>query len=992
MNAAEFVAKWRKSELTERSAAQQHFLDLCELVGHPKPAEADPTGEWFTFEKGAAKHGGGDGWADAWKRGFFAFEYKGKKKNLEKAYDQLLLYRADLESPPLLVVCDLDRIIVRTNFTATKVTAYEIPLQELGSARNLEILRAVFHEPEKLKPGTTSAAITQEAARRVAEVAQALRGRGLDPREVAHFLDRIVFCLFAEDIRLLPEMVFTRLVERGRQDPELFRRFVGELFERMSTGGFFGLEPIRHFNGSLFDGTPVLDLTAEEISAIHRASLLDWSAVDPSIFGTLFERGLDPAKRSQLGAHYTSREDIETLVEPVVMQPLRREWETVRANIDLKLVDAAATLQRIAELEAATTPGAHRTQKQIDSFRKQVGNIKRKSSQFRQEAEALAHGFLTRLASVRVLDPACGSGNFLYVTLQKLKDLEKEVIVYAMEQGFPTFFPEVGPWQLYGIEVNPYAFDLAQMSVWIGYLQWIRTNGFGVDKDPILRPLTENFRCMDAILDLSDPEHPREPEWPAVDFIVGNPPFLGDKKMRAELGDDYVECLRSLYEGRVPGGGDLVLYWFERSRQMLLNGNVRRVGLLATNSIRQAANRRVLEALQSTGGIFWAWGDRSWVLDGAAVRVSMVGFDDGTETTITLDGVSVARISSSLTGETDLTKALPIDQNRHGAYVGDCKKGSFDIPERLAIAMLQTGGNPNGRPNSDVIVPTANAADMTGRFRWMWIIDFGVGTQESAAALYQEPFQYVLNHVKPERDLVRNDGERLRWWLHARPAPDMRTATRKAPRYLATPGVSKHRIVTWLADPILPSHRLVVFRETNELAFGLLQSKWHSLWALRMGSTLEDRPCYTPTTCYETFPLPTVTPDRELAIAVAAEELDTLRNNWLNPPEWTREEVLEFPGSVDGPWARYVHEPDSRGIGTVRYPRRVAKDAECAAKLAKRTLTNLYNAPPTWLQNAHRKLDEAVCAAYGWEPSLTDDEVLAKLLALNLERAATGPH
>ncbi|MGV3722090.1 MAG: class I SAM-dependent DNA methyltransferase [Actinomycetota bacterium] len=824
MNAAEFVAKWRKSELTERSAAQQHFLDLCELVGHPKPAEADPTGEWFTFEKGAAKHGGGDGWADAWKRGFFAFEYKGKKKNLEKAYDQLLLYRADLESPPLLVVCDLDRIIIRTNFTATKVTAYEIPLKELGSARNLEILRAVFHEPEKLKPGTTSAAITQEAARRVAEVAQALRGRGLDPREVAHFLDRIVFCLFAEDIRLLPEMVFTRLVERGRQDPELFRRFVGELFERMSTGGFFGLEPIRYFNGSLFDGTPVLDLTAEEISAVHRASLLDWSAVDPSIFGTLFERGLDPAKRSQLGAHYTSREDIETLVDPVVMQPLRREWDTVRASFDLKLVDAAATLQRIAELEATTTPGAHRTQRQIDSFRKQVGNIKRKSAQLRQEAEALAHGFLTRLASVRVLDPACGSGNFLYVTLQKLKDLEKEVIVYAMEQGFPTFLPGVGPWQLYGIEVNPYAFDLAQMSVWIGYLQWIRANGFGVGEDPILRPLTENFRCMDAILDLSDPEHPREPEWPEVDFIVGNPPFLGEKRHRTELGDAYVHQLRELYAGRVGGSSDLCCYWFERARGEIAAGRLRRGGLLATNSIRQASNRDVLERIKATGAIFWAESDRTWVQDGAAVRVSMVGFDNGTEEARILDGVGVAEINAALQGNLDVTLARRLSANSGLAFIGDCKKGQFDIPFAVAWEMLSAGGNPNGRPNSDVIVPSQHAGDLVGRGRDVWIIDFGIGRTEDASSKYQAPFEYVKEHVKPARDAVRNSAERLRWWLHARPAPDMRAAVGPRVRYLATPNVSKHRLFSWLEWPVLPAHKLIVFATNEDWFLGVVST------------------------------------------------------------------------------------------------------------------------------------------------------------------------
>lgn len=951
MNAAEFVAKWRKSELTERSAAQQHFLDLCELVGHPKPAEADPTGEWFTFEKGAAKHGGGDGWADAWKRGFFAFEYKGKKKNLEKAYDQLLLYRADLESPPLLVVCDLDRIIVRTNFTATKVTAYEIPLKELGSARNLEILRAVFHEPEKLKPGTTSAAITQEAARRVAEVAQALRGRGLDPREVAHFLDRIVFCLFAEDIRLLPEMVFTRLVERGRQDPELFRRFVGELFERMSTGGFFGLEPIRHFNGSLFDGTPVLDLTAEEISAVHRASLLDWSAVDPSIFGTLFERGLDPAKRSQLGAHYTSREDIETLVDPVVMQPLRREWDAVRL--------------RAEEL------------------------LKKGDKKRRNEAERVLHDFVTRLGAVKVLDPACGSGNFLYVTLQKLKDLEKEVIVYAMDLGFPTFFPEVGPWQLYGIEVNPYAFDLAQMSVWIGYLQWIRANGFGVDQDPILRPLTENFRCMDAILDLSDPEHPHEPEWPEVDFIVGNPPFLGSKEFWDELGREYQFALQQIYRNRVPGAADLCCYWFEKARQEVEFKRCARAGLIATQKIRTGASRFVLARAKHTGDIFFAVTDRDWILEGASIHISMVGFDDGSEKVRFRDGNRVPEIHADLNSGADVSSAVRLPGNAGICFIGTKKSGGFNIPEPTAVEWLNAP-NPNGRPTSDVLRPWSNGAMITQRGHAQWIIDAGVRMPLEEFALYETVFEHVKRVVKPHRDQDKREMRRKRWWLHAETAPGLRLATFGQSRFIAIPGTAKHLLFVWQDTMLLPDNTVYAVASASDEIFGLLSSRVHEVWARVLGTQLRERESgfrYTPTTCFETFAFPEATPQQTAAIAAAAAHLDTLRTNWLNPPEWTREEALEFPGSADGPWARYVHEPDSRGIGTVRYPRRVPKDAECAAKLAKRTLTNLYNAPPTWLQNAHRKLDEAVFAAYGWEPSLTDDEVLARLLELNLARA-----
>jgi len=245
MTIQDFIAKWRQVELKERSAAQEHFIDLCHVFEHPTPAFADPTGESFCFEKGAAKHGGGDGFADVWKRGFFGIEYKGKHKDLEAAYDQLLRYRDALENPPLLVVCDLDRIIVHTNFTGTVSAVHEIPLDDLAEPRNIEIMRAVFHNPEALRPGRTSIAATQEAAQHIAEIAAVLRGRGLDPAAVAHFLDRIVFCLFAEDIGLLPGMIFTRLVDISGREPERFGKQLGQLFDAMAEGGDFGLESIR---------------------------------------------------------------------------------------------------------------------------------------------------------------------------------------------------------------------------------------------------------------------------------------------------------------------------------------------------------------------------------------------------------------------------------------------------------------------------------------------------------------------------------------------------------------------------------------------------------------------------------------------------------------------------------------------------------------------------------------------------------------------------
>jgi hypothetical protein len=976
VNIAEFISKWSKAELKERSAAQEHFLDLCELVGHPKPAAADPTGASFCFEKGAAKLGGGDGFADVWKRLFFGWEYKGKHKNLDSAFDQLYLYRDAIENPPLLVVCDMDRIVIRTNFTGTAPATYDIPLEKLGEPRNLEILHHVFFDPEKLKPGTTSQAITQDAADRFAKIADSMRARGLDSGKVAHFLDRVVFCQFAEDIGLLPNMIFSRIVEKSAGDPGKFSRLIGQLFEAMAKGGEFGLETIRHFNGSLFNDNAVLELTAAEVKTITEAARLDWSAVDPSIFGTLFERGLDPAKRSQLGAHFTGKDDIELLVDAVVMTPLRREWQETRTTVENLLETGRKTGG------PGKGFGVQGSGKNDPKFRKAMG-----------EAGVLIHSFLSRLANVKVLDPACGSGNFLYVTLLKLKDLEKAVILYAMEKGLGGFLPMVGPWQLYGIEINPYAHDLAQMTVWIGWLQWIKFNGFGSPQEPILRQMTGNFQCRDAIIRVQDPgtgvQADVETKWPKVDYIVGNPPFLGDKFMRRELGDDYVDKLRALYAGRLPGQSDLCCYWFEKARAHIEAGNCKRAGLLATQGIRGGANREVLKRIKQTGDIFWAESDRPWILSGANVHVSMIAFDVGTDKSRMLDGKSVPVINANLTAISDTPTALALASNRNISFQGAVRVGNFDIPYEIALGFLKDA-NPHGRPNSDVIRPIMNGADLTRRPRNVWAVDF-IKRPVDEACLYEAPFSLIERVVKPMRELGKREGRRLRWWQHGETGDAIRTAIEGRDRYLVTPRVAKHRLFVWLSAVTYPDCQLIVFARSDDYFFGVLQSRLHEVWALRMGTRLETRPRYTPTTCFETFPLPTPTAEQESAIAAAAKELNCLRENWLNPPEWTREEGIEFPGTVGGPWDRYIDPAtvSDRGafkVGTVKYPRLVPCDSESAAKLAKRTLTNLYNQRPAWLADAHRKLDEAVFAACGMNDQMTDVAILENLLTINLIR------
>jgi type II restriction/modification system DNA methylase subunit YeeA len=925
----EFVARWAEVTLTEKASSQSHFIDLCRLLDQPTPTEADPAGDFYTFEKGATKAPGPTtgkrGWADVWKKGRFAWEYKEPHANLEKAYQQLQQYRESLENPPLLVVSDIQTIQVHTNFTNSVKQVTTFTLEDLLIPEKLDQLRRVWTDPTAFRVAETPEQVTEKAAQEFARLARLLREKGEDPDRAAHFLIRILFCLFAEDVRLLPENLFSKLVAATRtKPPATFAAQLRQLFASMRTGGFFGVDQILHFDGGLFDNDEVLELDVEGLRILGRLSGLDWGSIEPAILGTLFERSLDPSKRAQLGAHYTSRDDILAIVEPVLMAPLRRRWAEVQEQ-------ARSLVER-----RETSSGGTRTQRH-------------------NELSRLLTGFAEEIEAVRVLDSACGSGNFLYVSLKELLDLEKEVINFADAVGVPKFFPKVGPEQVHGIEINEYAHDLAAATVWIGYIQWLRDNGYGRPAEPILKPL-ETVTQMDAILALDENGEPVEPEWPEADVIVGNPPFLGDKKMRTELGDDYVVPLRSLYSGRVPAGADLVAYWFERARDQIDRGTVKRAGLLATNSIAVGTNRKVLTMIKRTGDIFMAWRDRPWVLDGAAVRVSMIGFDDGTEQNRYLDGAPVARIGTDLRGDLDTTVATRLSENKKLAFVGDTKKGKFEITRSLADEMLKAPLNPNGRPNSDVIRPWINALDITRRSRDMWIIDFGVNTPEDEAALYEKPYEYVRQHVKPARDLVRNDLERTRWWLHARTAPDLRAAIGKLGRYISTPVVSKHRVFVWMDPSILADHRLVVFAREDDYFFGVLHSRPHEIWALRLGSRIGagNDPSYTPSTTFETYPFPwppgeEPTDDPRVAdIAEAARVLNQLRNNWLNP-EGADEAVLK-----------------------------------------KRTLTNLYNARPTWLQNAHERLDKAVFAAYGWPLEISDEEILKNLLALNLERSERG--
>jgi len=959
-----FIQLWKNNSLSEEAGAQQHFNDLCSLLGVEPPRQSDE----YCFEQHLKKMHGGKGFADVWKRGCFAWENKGPDKDLGPALMQLKNYAGALENPPVLVVCNRERIEIHPCFTGYPSTPRIIQLDEIGQPENLQALRWLF-SPEaihKLRPLKSNAAITAEAAGEFAKVAKAMRGRGLDSQQVAHFLIQCIFCMYAEDEGLLHEgisddpQIFTAILKSARDDADRAGKRIANLFIAMQNGGIYGNDDIAWFNGGLFKVIDVPSLEADDLAALREAAeKLDWRAIDPTIFGTLFERGLDPDARAPLGAHYTDVETIAKLIRPLIVEPLATEWEAVKPL----LRKAQGKGPRSAPYKAAMT-----------AF--QV--------------------YLERLKNFRVLDPACGSGNFLYLSMHALKDLEHAAQVDAELLGFGRQIGiETGPANIFGLEINEYAAELARVTVWIGDIQWSQRNGQPIARNPILRTL-DGIQHHDALMNADG----SEAEWPAADVIVGNPPFLGDRKMIRELGEDYTKALRKLYAGKVPGGADLVCYWFHKAREQILAGQAQRAGLVSTNSIRGGANRKVLDAIAEDLAIFNAWSDESWINDGAAVRVSLVAFAAAVpEGGACLDGQQAERINADLTAtvdaanQLDLTKAMRLSENEGASFIGTQKNGPFDIPGNTARAWLSQP-NPNGQPNSNVVRPWANGMDITRRHSDTWVIDFDKMPEEDAS-LYEKPFEHVVEHVKPTRLHLRRDWHRTHWWCHGDPRPAMKRNLKNLPRCILSPRVSKHRVFSWFSSVTVPDSAVVAIARADDTTFGILHSRFHELWSLGLCTFLGvgNDPRYTPSSTFETFPfppgltpvdtkgqpvaegdllLPPVTAEHlpaAVKIAGASQRLANLRDNWLNPAEW----VERVPEVVAG------------------YPERIIAKPELAAELKKRTLTNLYNARPAWLDNAHKALDKAVAEAYGWTdytPEMSDDEILRRLLALNLERSA----
>ena len=545
-----FIATWGNTGLNEEQGAQSWFNDLCDLIGHPKPL-GDLNGLTYAFE-----HRVETGKADAYYENHFGWEFKTGEGQLDEAMRQVLGYSMYLKTPPLLVVSAFSVIRIRTNFPGMESVQREIRIADLAEPETLAVVKRIFTEPDWFNTGKSRDDVTKETAALFQAVSNDMAGSGYGHHELAQYLNQIIFCLYAEDAGLLPDGAFTGLVVNQRREPDRFRQGAQTLFAEMNHGGLFGPQTIEHFNGELFAHVPDVTLNTAALERLAEAATKNWSNIEPSIFGTLFERALGlTEERAPLGAHYTSEADIRRVVQPVILDDLQRQWQ--RAEVEANAAQSAVGVAG---------------------------------------AMAAMQAWRSRLADVTVLDPACGSGNFLYVTLKALLDLERQAIDYQTGLDRRPGPPLVSPAQMMGLEVNEYAAQLAKTALWIGYIQWHQANGFAYTNRPILNNI-HGIECRDAAIAIeAESGGAVKARWPDADYIIGNPPFLGAKDMLTELGSEYTNRLRQTYGDVLDGAVDLCCYWFEQARARIAAGKARRAGLSPRRQSASAATAALWNA------------------------------------------------------------------------------------------------------------------------------------------------------------------------------------------------------------------------------------------------------------------------------------------------------------------------------------------------------------------------------------------------------------
>jgi hypothetical protein len=1068
-----FIAKWQGVTASELSTSQSFLSDLCRLLGvdtpHPTPEQDYMFERPITFSHGDGSTSAGR--IDLYRRGAFVLESKKlKAASHTRGFDEAMLRaRSQAEGyaralpanegrPPFILVVDVgQRIELYAEFSRSGATytpfpdprSHRIALDDLRKPEIRERLHRIWTDPLSLDPSRESARVTREIAAQLAELAKLLEKSGHSAEAVAQFLMRCLFTMFAEDVKLLPEHCFRDLLIKYDEQPDTAMRMLAQLWRDMDAGGFSAViaNDVLKFNGKLFKQPDTLPLDRTQLALLVKAAKADWKHVEPAIFGTLLERALEPSERHKLGAHYTPRAYVERLVLPTVIEPLREEWSNAQA--------AAMTLD---------AEGRH------------------------DEAVAELLRFHHRLCTVRVLDPACGSGNFLYVTLEHLKRLEGEVLNALDELGHrqtglalggeraDTMAGEtVDPHNLLGIELNPRAAAIAEVVLWIGYLQWhFRTRGDVSPPTPVIRDF-RNIENRDAVLAYDCVEYvtdeqgrpvtrwdgetmkvspvtgenipddtarspveryvnPRKAAWPEADFVVGNPPFIGSKRMREALGDGYVDAIQEAWP-EVPQATDFVMRWWHHAALLAARGALRRFGLITTNSLRQAYVRRAVEPhLEGDPplSLVFAIPDHPWVdtADGAAVRIAMTTgesgrrsgrlvsvieereeADDENDDLVIAVESRIGRINADLTVGVDVTQAVPLRANADLCSVGMKTIGSAFQVEKQRAAELGLGSVAGLERH---IRPYINGRDVSQGPRGLYVIDFYGMEVEQVRLLYPAAYQHLLERAKPERDLNRNAIFRERWWVIGHPRQQFRTATAGIARYAATLETSKHRFFCFLQTNVTPDSSLVTVADERGKTLGVLSSAIHSTWALATGGRLGvgNDPRYNKSRCFETFPFPDFHFLDKFCGPVGGGTI-TSPDGTVRPlevmGEYPSERIANLAEQLDAHRKRQqAQHPDLTLTGMYNVLEKLRSGEPLTAKERVIHEHGLVSV----LRQLHDELDAAVLDAYGWSDLLPllriahgndaptegqtrddakrafDEAILERLVALNAERAA----
>ncbi|MFM2431964.1 MAG: hypothetical protein RLZZ511_3177 [Cyanobacteriota bacterium] len=1003
-----FVARWEKAGGKERANYQMFFAELCDALGVERP---NPQGGELAYEfdysltiytPGGKKT---SGYIDFYKENHFVIEAKqgseqsGKGtakrgtqaylKAMEGAFNQAVAYARNVEhKPPFVLTCDIGSHFELWMGFSGDYGGYgarrEITLADLRKPDVFALFVDIFTNPQARNPEKIAAIVTREVAADLAKLAKSLEVDG-EPQAVAQFLMRCIFTMFAEDVGLLKEQLFTEtLRDRWLKDPKSFKPGAEGLWRAMNEGNDFGFYgKLLRFNGGLFANSMAFDLTAAQLEILLAAAKRDWRNVEPAIFGTLLERALDSKERSKLGAHYTPRSYVERLVRPVVMEPLRDRWEIVQAEVNAAL---------------KTLAGDEPTKAQVT------------------KAKGLLERFLTELRGVKVLDPACGSGNFLYVTLDLIKQLESEVFRRLADvtgaAQLRLDIEQVNPSQFLGIELNARAATIADLVIWIGYLQWhFRRFGDVPPLEPVLREY-RNIECRDAVLawDRTEPDvdrdgkvrtrwggrmvkspvtgedvpdatdqvtilkyiNPRQAEWPEANYIVSNPPFIGNYRIREMLGDGYAEMLRKVYKN-VPDTVDFVMYWWQKGAALVQDNKVNRFGFITTNTITQKWQRKLIDLYlnhKSPIQISFAIPDHPWVDEGAAVRIAMTvgeiaskadtpsvlgkviaenSIPEDNTNNLDITWIRSGKIFSNLEVGTDSTKIIPLKSNQNL-----CGRGVQLFGMGFCITEEEMR---NLEPN--VVYRYLNGRDLLQTSRNSWVIDLFGLTEKEVANKYPAAYQWILDRVKPERDQNNRKAYRDNWWIFGEPRANLRPALKNINRYIATAETAKYRVFQFLDADIIPDNRIVVMGIEDSYFLGVLSSKIHTTYSLKVGGTLEDRPVYSKTTCFDPFPFPDPTEPQKQKIRDLGERLDAHRKRiQAAHPEVTITAMYNLLEKL-----RKSEPLDD-------------KDKAFNQKALVSTLKQI-----------HDELDAAVFDAYSWPSDSTDEQILENLVTLNAQRA-----